>query len=119
MENKYKLTEESITFNGRKLYRIEAIRDFSNVKKGDKGGFVETERNLSHDGNAWVSDNAIVCGYARVSDHARVSGNAWVVYKASVFDKAKVSGQSMISGYANVSGDANVCGEEDYIVLKN
>ena len=40
MEKKYKLTEEFITFNGRKLYRIEAIRDFGLIKKGDKGGFI-------------------------------------------------------------------------------
>lgn len=101
MENKYKLTEESITFNGRKLYRIEAIRDFGNIKKGDKGGFVETERNLSHDGNALVNDNACV------------SENA------SVYDNAFVSGNARVSGNTNVSGDANVCGEEDYIVFKN
>ena len=46
MEKKYKLTKEFITFNGRKLYRIEAIRDFGLIKKGDKGGFIEKEINL-------------------------------------------------------------------------
>ena len=55
MEKKYKLTKEFITFNGRKLYRIEAVRDFDNITKGQKGGFIETESNLSHDGNAWIS----------------------------------------------------------------
>ena len=43
MEKKYKLTEETINVNGRTLYRIEALRDFNDVKKGDKGGFVEDE----------------------------------------------------------------------------
>ena len=70
MERKYKLTEESISFNCVTLYRIEAIIDFSNIKKGDKGGFVETESNLSHDGNAWVSDNAKVFGNALVYGNA-------------------------------------------------
>ena len=142
-EKKYKLTKESINFNGKTLYRIKAIRDFGLIKKGDNGGFIETESNLSHDGDAWISGDAKVFGNAEVSDNARVtsnvevsdnakvsgnavvygnakvSGDAWVVDKASVFDKAKVSGQAMISGYANVSGDAKVCVEEDYIVFKN
>lgn len=44
---KYKLTEETINVNGITLYRIEALKDFSDVKKGDKGGFLEKEDNLS------------------------------------------------------------------------
>ena len=51
---KYKLTEETIIVNDRILYRIEALRDFANVKKGAKGGFIEKERNLSQYGNCWV-----------------------------------------------------------------
>ena len=43
---KYKLTEETIIVNDKSLYRIEALKDFGNVKKGDKGGFVENEDNL-------------------------------------------------------------------------
>ena len=38
MDKKYKLTNESIIYNGRKLYRIKALKNFSNVKKGDLGG---------------------------------------------------------------------------------
>lgn len=38
---KYKLTEETITRNGViiTLHQIEALRDFADVKVGDKGGF--------------------------------------------------------------------------------
>ena len=32
------------------FYRIYALKSFSNVKKGDKGGLIERESNLSHDG---------------------------------------------------------------------
>ena len=66
MEKKYKLTDETININGITLYRIEALKDFSNVKKGDKGGFVESENNLSHDGNCWIYDDAIVYDDATV-----------------------------------------------------
>ena len=47
MEKKYKLTEETINVFNKTLYRIEALRDFSDVKKGDKCGLIEKEDNLS------------------------------------------------------------------------
>ena len=43
MEKKFQLTTETKVFDGVTLYRIQALRDFSNVKKGDLGGWVETE----------------------------------------------------------------------------
>ena len=63
---KYRLTEVTINFGNRILYRIEALRDFGNINAGDKGGFIESEKNLSHKGDAWVYDNARVCGNALV-----------------------------------------------------
>lgn len=79
---KYKLTDETIIFNGITLHRIEALMDFGNVKAGDKGGWIENEENLSHKGDAWVSDNAWVSDYARVSGNAWVSGDAdYIVFK--------------------------------------
>ena len=55
------------------LCRVVALRDFGNVKKGDAGGLITGEHNLSHDGNAWVSDNAQVHGKAQVSGDALAS----------------------------------------------
>ena len=43
MEKKFQLTTETKVFDGVTLYRIQALRDFSNVKKGDLGGWVEKE----------------------------------------------------------------------------
>ena len=37
MEKKYKLTDETIKLNGVTLYRIEALKDFSNIIKGHGG----------------------------------------------------------------------------------
>lgn len=84
-KKKYKLTDEFIELeDGRKLYRIEALRDFDDVKAGEKGGYVESEANLSHDGNAWVY------GTAKVYDNAWVCNNAWVCGSAEVYDNAWV-----------------------------
>ncbi len=97
---KFKLTTETKLHLGRTLYRIEALIDFGVVKAGDSGGFVEAEKNLDQDGNAWVSDNAQVYG------NAQVSGNAWVSGNARVYGNAWVSGNAWASGNARVYGDA-------------
>ena len=129
MEKKYKLTEEiCYDFLGIKLYRIEALKDFGIVKKGDKGGYIENENNLSQEGDCWiygntkVSDKAIVCGNAQVSGNAQVFGNATVygnalVYgnakvfdDAKVYDGAKVYGDAIVSNNAIVVNKAIVCG---------
>ena len=82
MEKKYKLTDETINVGGKKLCRIEALKDFGDVKKGDKGGFIEDEHNLSHDGNSWVYDNARVCGDAWVCGDAKIENNSdYIVFK--------------------------------------
>lgn len=66
MEKKYKFTEETRIYNGRLLHRIVAIRDFPSIIAGTKGGWIEKEDNLSHEGDCWVSDEAIVCDKACV-----------------------------------------------------
>ena len=79
-ERKYRLTDETITVFGRTLYRIQATENIPSryVDKGDLGGFIEKEANLS--GDAWVYGDARVSGNARVSQkqHVFVAGPAGV-----------------------------------------
>ena len=111
---KYKLTNETIVHLGITLYRIEALMDFSDVKTGDKGGFVQSENNLSQLGNAWVYGDAKVRGNASVRGYAKVYGNAEVYDNASVrgyakvFDNAEVYDNAKVYGYAKVCGNAEV-----------
>lgn len=119
---KYKLTGETISFDGANLYRIEALKDFYDVKKGDKGGWVEHDGNLSQLGRCWVyhnaivMDNAVVKGDARVMDHAKISGNAIIDDNARVYDRAKVYGNAIVNenaridGYALIRDNAHICG---------
>ena len=60
------------------LFRIRALKDFGDVKAGDLGGFVESEKNLSHVGDCWISDDAKVFDSTRVSDDARISVHAMI-----------------------------------------
>ncbi len=82
---KYELTNEYITYLGRKLYRIKALKNFGNVKIDELGGYIEKEDNLSQDGNAWVYGDAIVFGDAIVAGNARVFGDTMVFGNAIVF----------------------------------
>ena len=76
---KYKLTDETIRHGGRTLYRIQALKDFGDVKAGDLGGYVESGGNLSQDGNCWVYDGAKVFDNALVYEDARVFGNGSIL----------------------------------------
>lgn len=114
---KFRLTDESKTVNGIKLYRIEALKDlgFYGVKQGDKGGFVESEANLSQNLDSWIGDNACVYNKAFVGRNSFVGGNAIVNDRAQVkentrvTDNAQVSGQSSLKN-SDISGDAVVSG---------
>ncbi|MDP0396124.1 hypothetical protein Q7Y95_10420, partial [Glaesserella parasuis] len=78
-QKKYELLkDDTVEHFGRTLYRIKALITFGLVGAGQLGGYIETEKNLDHSGNAWVYDNARVFGNAMVYDNARVFGNARV-----------------------------------------
>jgi len=85
-----------------KIFRIRALRDFSDVKAGDLGGFVESEMNLSHSGNCWVYNDAVVAGEGRVredaivKDTAAVEGSAY--YSAVIQDRAFVGVGTSVCG---------------------
>ena len=68
MSKKYELVESSkIILKNVILYRIKALVDIPNiVKAGELGGYIESEENLSHEGNCWVSDDAYVYNNAYI-----------------------------------------------------
>ena len=75
--------ENTIEWEARVLHRIRALKDFGNVKKGDLGGFVENENNLSHVGNCWIYNNAKAMDDSRVNDDSVMYGNS-IMYNDSV-----------------------------------
>ena len=89
---KYKLlTDETKVHEGVTLYRIQSLSNFSDVKSGDKGGWIEKESNLSQDGTAWIYDNAKVYDNAIVYRDAKVYDNAIVYRDAKVYGNLEVS----------------------------
>lgn len=106
----YDLNNKEVT-----LYQIRALRDFNCpykinpddeilgqtlIKKGELGGYVEKEENLSHEGGCWIFEDA------EVLDNARVEGNARLVGRSLVRDNAVVKGYSCLAASAYVWGNA-------------
>ncbi len=112
-EKKYKLTNETILVNGITLYRIEALKYFSDVKEGDKGGFVESEYNLSQYDDCWIYNDAMVYDNAKVYDNARIFNNARIFMNANVYDNASVFGDAKLYGYSRICDSAMVGGNTD------
>jgi hypothetical protein len=112
MEKKYELLAgDCLSAGDRTVYRIRALRDFADVRRGDLGGYVESELALAQDGNAWVQDVAQVYGpHARVGGNARIKGEAWVL--GQVDGDAQICDLAVISELAHVGGRAVVCGDE-------
>ena len=105
---KYEFTGETVVVeDGSTLRRIRSLRDFGkgshSVAKGELGGWIESEDNLSHEGNCWV------CGEAQVSGNAKVSRNAYVGGRAIICDNATVTDNAVVSEDAWVSCDAHIC----------
>lgn len=98
------------------FYRITAIRDFKNVKKGTVGGLIEREENLSHDLDCWIHKDAKVCdfanisGYAQIYGHAVISNDACVTGYALIYDHVKISGNAQIHGGTCCNGEMRICG---------
>jgi len=112
-KRKYEFTGEKIELDdGRKLHRIRALKDFNGVKKGQLGGFIESEDCLSHERQCWVGDDAKVYGKSSISLDVRVLDNAEVYC-------SNVSGCSMIKGSAQVADstieDSAIISDDAYV----
>lgn len=118
MSKKYELlTDDTVPGRVSSLYRIRALRDIPEigVSMSDLGGYIQSENNLSHNGDAWVQEDARVDDKARVFGNAQVRDTALVDGNAQVYDDALVCGNAFLSENSCVYGAALVC--EDAWVL--
>ena len=103
------LKNDSIEYKGHTLYRIQALKDFGYINKGDIGGYVEYDFNLSQHGNCWIYNDAKVFGrFTLVFENAKVGGNAKVYGNVLVYDNAFICGNATVFGNAMVYERARV-----------
>lgn len=111
MKKKYEILKtNTYNMNGKTLYRIIAIRNFGDIKKGEIGGFVESERNLSHNGNCWIHDDAKVYEKAKVYGDAQIYDHSMVYGKAKVYGHAKLFKSSLVTENAKIYGSSCLTG---------
>jgi hypothetical protein len=104
---KYKLTNESIEFSGKTLYRIEALKHICpGVNVGTLGGYVESEHNLDQEGRSWIHDNAKAWGNGQVKDNAQLKGESMIFENGSLTQEANAIGNTTIRKSAVVGGNA-------------
>ena len=105
MSKKYELTTKTKLIDGHKVYRIKALKSFNTiidrkVNKGDLGGWVESEKNLSQDGTCWLFDDAV--GY----ENSRRSENSVGYDNSQQFGNSRQSGNSRQFGNSRQYGDS-------------
>lgn len=116
-EQKYHITDESINYRGYTLYRIEALKDFGTVKKGDKGGFVQTYDNLSHHGKCWLFDDSKcyesgkLCGDSTLHQNAEICGSGQVFGSSTIIDESLICGNAIVDGSSNIMAGSVVSGD--------
>lgn len=84
----------------RMVFQIEAVTDIPiiNVKRGDKGGWVESESNLDQRNDGWIGVNCLVYGQAVVQGNAVLKDDIWLG------DTSSISENSLFSGHARIRG---------------
>lgn len=131
MSKKFELVKEKYIElkDGRKLYQIRALREIQNermivsIKKGELGGYVESEKNLSQEGNSWICQSARVYENALVKDGSLVGNKVIVRGNAAIEDDAYVRamsiGKTIIEDNARIGGVSTVGLEDPFVVFNH
>ena len=112
---KYKVTNITQKIDSKIHHRIKALKDFSNVHKGDYGGWILDESNLSQEGDCWIEYDAVATDTSYVGDNARLMeesvarGTATIRGNATVLGYAEIEGNAKV--YGRVSGEALIGGD--------
>jgi hypothetical protein len=101
-QRKYGFTGE------KKLHCDRILRRIYRLSDDLTGGWIEKEKNLSHEGDCFIYEKAMVYGNACVQDNAKVSGHAKIAGSAILQDQAHVTGRTWVTGRAMIRDRAVV-----------
>ena len=116
--------ENTIEFGGRILHRIRALKDFRNVRKGDIGGYVENEHNLSQEGDCWIYDDAKAMDNSYVCDDAIMFDDSRMFDDSEMRDYSIMCGNSSMYGHSALKGKYRLYGKlfskvDDFVEINN
>ena len=104
--------ENTIEWNDHVLHRIRALRDFGDVKKGDLGGYVENDYNLSHEGNCWIYNNG------KAMDNSRLYDDSAMYNNSEMHDNSAMYGDSELNNKVKLYGKLT-SKVDDFIEIQN
>ena len=113
---KYKLTENTISIYGKTLYQIQSLCSFSSIEKGDLGGYLEHEDNLSQEGSCWAGPNAYIMDQATLEHNSLAAGlspnnpliikdNAWLSGASVVLGEGIIQDQVCVAEHTFIKGE--------------
>lgn len=111
---KYDFTGKTLIHCGTEYRQIISLKSFGSVSENEIGGFIQTEKNLSHFGNCWVKDSSKIGEDALIYGNAVVEGNVIVLGNSHIFGSAHLSenvivyGRSKLFGRCEVSGNVHI-----------
>lgn len=115
MKEKYEITDISHP-KYPWLHRIRALVHVNEeVERGDLGGYVESDQNLSQGDHCWIYNQAICCEEAyvtkdgRLYDGAMARDSALISGNARMFEHAKAEGNSIVLS-GEIKEEARVAG---------
>jgi NDP-sugar pyrophosphorylase family protein len=113
-DDKYELIVCKLS-DGTIFKRIKALRDFetirgTEVKKGEFGGIVNGEHNLSQEGSCWIFSGCTVTKSAKIEGDACILGTVMVCDNAEVKGSAMVCDNSIIKDNVSIYGTSEVYG---------
>ena len=90
-DKKYEILWGEPNYYSPSTYRIKALRSFGEIVTGDIGGFITCENNLSHEGDCWVDDRAIIEG-----ENIHITGNVCIASHVFLSGEGTISGDLVI-----------------------
>lgn len=75
-DKRWTIDKSDIIFHkdsSRNLFRIIALKDFDDVKAGDKGGYIDEETciGMDQEGTCWIYPGSFVAGDVRIKDNVK------------------------------------------------
>lgn len=106
---KYETIEEN------NFLRIRALKDFSDVKKGDLGGLIANKNSLSQEGDCWVDFTTLITNESVVKDNVRIKGHVLISGKSEITGNVKING--IVSIYDSIITDNALIESQKFISI--
>lgn len=112
---KYKLIDPEgfdRKYKGIPMKRLIALKNFSDVKKGDLGGLIDESSTLSQDGDCWIYSGSVVIRDSKIDGNAKVRSSS-KIESSTIKENTDVKG---VIQYSEICGHTFIDVNHSYIL---